>query len=158
MASIRKRTWTTGGKVRTAWVVDYFDQHGKRRLKTFDTKKAADAWRVTAQHEVSQRIHTPASVSITVAEAGDLWLSQGETDGLEKSTLMQYRQHVEYHIKPLIGAMKLADLSPGMVQAFRNDLIREGRSRVMAKKVVTQPRRDPRERDGGRQGRSQCRA
>ena len=49
---------------------------------------------------------------------------------------MQYRQHVEYHIKPLIGAMKLADLSPGMVQAFRNDLIREGRSRVMAKKVV----------------------
>ena len=54
MASIRKRTWTTGGKVKTAWVVDYFDQHGKRRLKTFETKKAADAWRVTAQHEVSQ--------------------------------------------------------------------------------------------------------
>ena len=33
MASVRKRTWTTGGKVKTAWVVDYFDQHGKRRLK-----------------------------------------------------------------------------------------------------------------------------
>ena len=32
--------------------------------------------------------------------------------------------------------MKLADLSPGMVQVFRNDLIQEGRSRVMAKKVV----------------------
>jgi integrase len=35
MASVRKRTWTTGGKVKTAWVVDYFDQHGRRRLKTF---------------------------------------------------------------------------------------------------------------------------
>src|SRR3954464_14955820 len=136
MASVRKRTWTTGGKVKTVWVADYFDQAGKRRLKTFETKKAADAWLVNARHEVSRGVHTPASVSITVAEAGDLWLSQGETDGLEGSTLMQYRQHVEYHIKPLIGAVKLADLSPGMVQAFRNDLIREGRSRVMAKKVV----------------------
>jgi len=136
MASVRKRTWTTGGKVKTAWVADYFDQAGKRRLKTFETKRAADAWLVNARHEVSRGVHTPASVSITVAEAGDLWLSQGETDGLEGSTLMQYRQHVEYHIKPLIGAVKLADLSPGMVQAFRNDLIREGRSRVMAKKTV----------------------
>jgi integrase len=136
MASVRKRTWTTGGKVKTAWVADYFDQAGKRRLKTFETKKVADAWLVNARHEVSRGVHTPASVSITVAEAGDLWLSQGETDGLEGSTLMQYRQHVEYHIKPLIGAVKLADLSPGMVQSFRNDLIREGRSRVMAKKTV----------------------
>src|SRR3954453_14583304 len=110
MASIRKRTWITGGKVKTAWVVDYFDQHGKRRLKTFETKKAADSWRITAQHEVRQGIHTPASGSITVAEAGDRWLSQGETDGLEASTLMEYRQHVEYHTKPLIGAVKLADL------------------------------------------------
>jgi integrase len=136
MASVRKRTWTTGGKVKTAWVADYFDQAGKRRLKTFETKKVADAWLVNARHEVSRGVHTPASVSITVAEAGDLWLSQGETDGLEGSTLMQYRQHVEYHIKPLIGAVKLADLSPGMVQSFRNDLIRGGRSRVMAKKTV----------------------
>ena len=136
MASVRKRTWTTGGKVKTAWCADYFDQAGKRRLKTFATKKAADTWLVNARHEVSQGIHTPASVSITVADAGDLWLSQGETDGLEASTIMQYRQHLEYHIKPLIGATKLAEVSPGMVQAFRNDLIREGRSRVMAKKVV----------------------
>src|SRR3954469_3246630 len=136
MASVRKRTWTTGGKVKTAWVVDYFDQHGKRRLKTFETKKAADVWRVTAQHEVRQGIHTPASVSITVEEAGDLWLAQGEMDGLEPSTLMQYRQHLEYHIKPLIGAVKLGELSPSMVQELRNRLIRDGRSRAMAKKVI----------------------
>jgi integrase len=136
MASVRKRTWKTSGMVKSAWVADYFDQAGKRRLKTFDTRKAADAWLVNARHEVSHGIHTPASTSITVADAGDLWLDQGRTDGLEPSTVMQYRQHVEYHIKPFIGAVKLAELSPGMVQAFRNDLVREGRSRVMAKKVV----------------------
>jgi integrase len=137
VASVRKRTWKTGAAVKTAWVADYFDQAGKRRLKTFDTRKAADAWLVNARHEVSQGIHTPASTSITVAEAGDLWHEQGQTDGLEPSTLMQYRQHLEFHIKPLIGAAKLAELSPGMVQSFRNDLIRQGRSRVMAKKVIS---------------------
>src|SRR5260370_29354479 len=136
MASVRKRTWKVGDMVKAAWVADYFDQAGKRRLKTFDPRKAADAWLVNARHEVSQGIHPPASDSITVTAAAALWLEQGENDGLERSTLEQYRQHVEYHIKPFIGAVKLAELSPGVVQAFRNDLLRGGRSRVMAKKVM----------------------
>lgn len=137
MATVRKRSWkTASGTVKSAWVADYFDQAGKRRLQTFVTRKEADAWLVNARHEVSRGIHTPASSSITIAEAGDLWLTQAENDGLERSTVMQYRQHLEYHIKPLLGAAKLVDLSPGMVQAFRNDLIGQGRSRVMAKKVI----------------------
>ena len=51
--AVRKRRWTTRGLERTAWVVDYTDVTGTRRLKTFDTKKAADAWSVTARHEVT---------------------------------------------------------------------------------------------------------
>jgi integrase len=137
MATVRKRTWKTSDTVKTAWVADYFDQAGKRRLKTFATRKAADAWLVAARHEISHGIHTPASVSIAVADAGDLWLAQAESDGLERSTLEQYRQHLERHIKPLIGAVRLAELSPGMVQSFRNDLIASGRSRVMAKKTLS---------------------
>jgi integrase len=135
--SIRRRTWKTGDQIKTAWVADYFDQAGKRRMKTFATKKAADAWLVTARHEISHGIHTPASTSITVADAGDLWLAQGETDDLERSTLRQRRQHLDLHIRPLIGTVRLADLSPGAVQSFRNDLIASGRSRAMARKIVT---------------------
>jgi len=136
MASIRKRTWQTGKGEKTAWIADYFDQAGKRHIKTCKTKKEADAWLVNTRHEVQQGNHTPASASITVAEAGELWIAQGETDGLEASTLRQYRQHLDYHIKPFIGAVKLAELAPGGVQNLRNLLIREKRSRVMAKKVV----------------------
>jgi integrase len=87
MATVRKRTWRSGGEERAAWIADYFDQAGKRRLKTFPTKKTATAWLVETQHEVKQGIHTPASTSITVAEAGELWIAQAETDGLEASTL-----------------------------------------------------------------------
>jgi hypothetical protein len=38
------RTWKTGDKIKSAWVTDYLDQAGKRRRKTFPTRKAADAW------------------------------------------------------------------------------------------------------------------
>jgi integrase len=136
MASIRKRTWTNAKGEQTAWIADYFDQAGKRHIKTFATKKAADAWLVTARSEVQQGIHTARSDSITVAEAGDMWIAQGETDGLERATLYQYRQHLDYHIKPFLGRLKLVELSPATVQDYRNKLIRDGRSRTMAKKAV----------------------
>jgi hypothetical protein len=60
---------------RSAWIVDYFDQTGKRRLKTFATKKAADAWAITALHEVKQGTHTPSSTSVTVSEATERWIA-----------------------------------------------------------------------------------
>jgi len=46
--SIRKRTWKNGkGESKTVWVVDYVDQGGKRRLKTFERKKEADDFAAT---------------------------------------------------------------------------------------------------------------
>jgi integrase len=136
MASVRKRTWRNKNGEQTAWIADYFDQDGKRHIETFKTQREAKAWLAETQHEVKQGIHTPASASPTVAEAGELWITQGETDGLEASTLTQYRQHLNYHIAPFIGGVKLAELAPAAVQDFRNTLIRKGRSRVMAKKAV----------------------
>jgi integrase len=137
MASVRKRTWqTTKGVEKTAWVVAYTHK-GKQHLKTFPTKRAATTWRAEMQHEVKEGIHTPATTSVTVANAGALWLAQAETDGLEGSTVMQYRQHLGRHIIPFIGDVKLAELTPASVQEFRNQLIHEGRSHTMAKKVMT---------------------
>jgi integrase len=136
MAKVRKRTWNNKAGEQTAWIADYFDQQGKRHIKTFPTQKAAKAWLVETQHEVKQGVHTPASSSITVADAGELWIAQAETDGLEASTLAQYRQHLKLHIEPFLGRVKLAELAPASVHGFRNTLIREGRSRVMAKKAA----------------------
>ena len=42
--------------------------------------------------------------------------------------MRQYRAHVDHHILPLIGAVKLARLSTPIVQAFREKLL-ETRSR-----------------------------
>jgi integrase len=71
--SVRKRAWTTSkGEEKEAWVVDYVDQTGKRRLKTFTKKKIADNLAATANVEIRAGIHTANSASITVAEAGKL--------------------------------------------------------------------------------------
>jgi integrase len=138
MATVRKRKWMTAkGIEETAWVVDYVDQLGRRRLKTLATKKEADAWAVTTQHEISQGIHTPASASVTVAEATDLWIKHCEAEGLEFGTIKQRRQHLNLHIAPFIGREKLSSLSTPRVHAFDSQLRNGGRSLEMRRKVLT---------------------
>ena len=136
--AIRKRTWTNTSGEQTAWVVDYRDQHGKRRLKTFKRKKDADRWwSGQAGYEVAQGIHTAASASATVGEAADLWLEHCRAEGLERSTIQQRRQHIELHIKPFVGGVKLSDLTVPRVHAFLDDLRDNGRSLAMRRKVLT---------------------
>ncbi|HEX3338049.1 MAG TPA: site-specific integrase [Pseudolabrys sp.] len=141
MAKVRKRTWTNKAGEQSAWIAQYSspgpDGKPKRHIETFKTKKEAAAWLARTVVEVQQGLHTPASSSITIAEAGEQWIAQAEMDGLEASTIRQYRQHLDHHIKPFLGSIKLADLTPGGAQHFRNTLIKEGRSRVMAQKVFS---------------------
>lgn len=138
MASIRKRNWKTRqGEQKTAWVVDYRDQHGKRALKTFARKKDADEWLAEAQYEVKRGIHTRASGSLTVVEAGANWLDRAERDGLERSTVRQYRQHLDLHISPKLGSVKLSELTAPMVAEFETWLRDHGRSPTMVRKVVS---------------------
>jgi integrase len=135
MASVRKRTWNTKTGPKSAWVVSYM-HNGKQHLKTFSKKKMADAWRAEMQTEQKRGVHTPASTSITVAEAGARWLAQAEADALEPSTVQQYREHLRLHIAPFLGAVKLVELTAASIEDFRNRLPREGRSAAMVRKVV----------------------
>ena len=127
MASIKKRTWVSGGKEKSAWVVYYQDQQKRQHIKTFRTKHEAEAWRTETMHEIARGIHTPPATSITIAEAGRKWIEQCEADGLERATVRQYRQHLDLHIAPLIGSLKLAELSIASVKDFRNTLLKNGR-------------------------------
>jgi integrase len=130
--SIRKRA--QGGK--TVWQVDYRDQTGARRHKQFQTKREADAWLVQARAQVAAGTHTPDGASVTVAEAADMWLARAARDGLETTTIRQYRAHVDLHIVPRIGTTKLARLSAPVVNAFIDQLILDGRSKEMARRVL----------------------
>jgi len=134
--SVRRRSWTNrNGSPGEAWLVDYTDQRGRRHIKTFDRRKDADAYHATVTVDVRQGTHLPDSESITVAEAGQLWLETGDGAGLERTTLDGYRQRVELHIVPLLGAVKLSQLTVPMVRHFE-DRLRKNRSPAMVRMVL----------------------
>jgi hypothetical protein len=60
-------------------------------------------------------VHTPAHLSPTVLKAGEAWIAQAETDGLERASVRQYRQHLDLHIGPFLGHITLAELTPAAV-------------------------------------------
>lgn len=148
--SVRKRAWTTlKGETKEAWVVDYVDQTGSRRLKTFAKKKAADNFAATANVEIRAGVHTADSASVTVAEAGRQWVDTAEKgspgrEPLERATVTAYRQHLKLHIEPYLGGVKLSQLTAPMVREFEDKLARgdipgggapRARSPAMVRKV-----------------------
>jgi integrase len=133
--SVSKRTWSNrDGSRGSAWVVAYTDQAGKRRSKNFDRKRDADAFHGAVSTELRSGLHVPDSQSVTIAEAGRLWLRSCEAAALERSTVEQYGQHLNLHIIPLIGAMKLSRFSSPMARAFE-DRLAVDRSPAMTRKI-----------------------
>jgi integrase len=135
--SVRKRSWKTPkGEAKEAWVTDYVDQHGDRHIRTFARKKDADAYHASVTVDVGAGIHTADSRSATIAEAGQLWIASGEAAKLERATMENYRQILERHTVPLIGATKLSQLSAPMVRNFE-DRLRIDRSSDMVRRVLS---------------------
>jgi integrase len=141
--SVRKRSWTTRtGETKEAWVVDYVDQLGTRRLKTFARKKEADAFKDATGVQVREGTHVADSASVTVKEAGERWITSGRADQLERTTVDQRRQHLDLHIVPFIGRIRLSQLTIATVKDFR-DKLRQGEKALPAE----DPRNAPRSAD-----------
>jgi integrase len=137
MATVSKRSWKDGkGRQQEAWRVSYNDQSGKRRHKQFARKKDADAYALTAQWEVKQGIHTADADSVTVKEAGKIWLGAAEANGCDRGTVKSYKEVLELHIVPNLGAEKLSRLTAPRVVQFRDALLGSGRSHAMTSKAV----------------------
>ena len=134
--SVRKRTWKApSGDIKEAWVVDYVDQYGERHIKTFAKKRDADAHHAIVGVAVRAGTHTADSKSVTVARAAELWLESCEAAGLERATMVAYRQHADLHIAPILGALRLSQLTVPLVRGFEDRLRRDGRSPAMVRKA-----------------------
>jgi integrase len=134
--SVRRTTWKNrDGSQGEAWLVAYRDHAGARRFKNFKKKRDADAYHAEVRVDVRKGIHTADSISVTVAEAGQLWINAATDDGLERGTVEQYQQHLKFHIAPLIGATKLSQLTVPSARAFRDKLAKD-RSPAMVRKVM----------------------
>jgi hypothetical protein len=107
------------------WIADYSDQHKKRHQRQFPTKREAVDFLVDTGVEVKRGVHTPVYGSITVAEAAQSWLDQCRSEGLERSTLVNYEWTVKTHIVPTLGHVKLARLTLPRANQWRDDLVKD---------------------------------
>jgi integrase len=128
--SVRKRTWKTeSGEIRSAYVVQYStaetDARGKRKrhIQTFDRKKDADAFHAQVRVDIGKGTHVPASKSITVEAAGCNWIDS--CSDLERTSVDGYQQHLNLHINPYLGAVKLSALTVAIVRDWQ-DKLRKG--------------------------------
>lgn len=134
--SVRPRTWTTKGVEHHGWVADYVDGNGNRQRKQFKLKRDAMAFEKRAATEVADGVHIAAGDSITVQQAGEDWIKAKQRAGRERATIAQYRQHLDLHINPAIGHVKLPALTPVLLSKFEDELHDAGRSTAMIKKVM----------------------
>ena len=135
--SVWKRTWTLkDGTESESWIADYYDADGDRHIRSFATKKAATDYHAKVRLDLNAGVHVAPRKSVTVADAAKAWLKAADNDGLERATIQQYKQHVNLHMAPIIGNVKLSDITPATVRRFEERLREEGRSPAMRRKVI----------------------
>jgi integrase len=150
--SIRKRQWATAsGDVRECYVVQYstseLDSRGKRKrhVKAFDRKKDAEVFHAQVRVDIGKGVHVPASKSITIEAAGRNWIDS--CGDLERTTVDGYQQHLNLHINPYLGGVKLSALTVAIVRDWQDKLRKgvpapgqaeaEPRTADMVKRVTT---------------------
>ncbi|KTQ92655.1 hypothetical protein NS226_15300 [Aureimonas ureilytica] len=126
MASVSKREWDHNGETKTAWVVRYTDNDGKRRLKTFDKKKDADKYRTQVEVEVGNGLHKAPSQTVTFGFAADEYMKDCERrwrikDRMAGNTLRHYAASMRANVRPAFASMLLTDLTAAKIQAFINE-------------------------------------
>jgi len=102
--------------------------------KQFDSLGAAKAWRVDAQHALSQGTLRPATAE-TVREAAERWLEQAEAGTVlsrsqsrfKPSTLRGYKRALKLRVYPTaLASQRLSDVRRRDVQALVDGLLAKG--------------------------------
>ena len=103
--SVRKRTWKSPtGEMRRRGSSITLTSTASATSRPSRKKRDADAHHAIVGVSVRAGTHTADSKSVTVAKAGELWLASCDAAGLERTTIAAYRQHVDLHIVPVLGA------------------------------------------------------
>ena len=141
-----RKTYTDkNGELRkmATWTVSYDLPHQpgearQRKVKSgFETRKDAVAWFTKKAEELRQGI-APADDRQTVEQYLTQWL-ESIADSVSGSALHAYRNHVEAHIIPALGKVRLSDLRAEHVEKAKARWATEPAGR-RKKRVLLSPR------------------
>jgi len=107
-------------KKRGRMVIDFYDQNGKRRLKTLpiginktDARKIlADIEREVENETYRSKVHTPKFIE--VAEA---WL-EFKKPNVRENVFVNYETHVRLHLKPFFGNMLITKVNFDSIEKY----------------------------------------
>jgi len=124
-------------KKRDRWAVDFYDQHGKRRLKVLpkgSTKKQARGLLREIEDQVGKRTFMPTKKIPTFAEVAKDWLEY-KRPNVRQSTWDSYKAHVKYHFGEL-NPLKITRISTPRVEKFITDRQNEGMNLTTLRRVL----------------------
>ncbi len=107
------------------WLLDFYDQDGKRRWETYPTRKAAkDALADRAKDAKTATYRAPAELP-TFREVAEAWLTAKRLEGLRPSTIAGLENHVHDHILPALGPSRVDLVTLKSVEALKAKLATE---------------------------------
>jgi integrase len=102
--------------------------------ETFGSKTDAERWLTVKEAETLKGDWTnPDDGKVTLTEFGATWIA--ERPGLRPKTVELYRYLLRKHLGSSLGAMPIADIQPGHVRRWRNNLLGSGVSTVTVAKA-----------------------
>jgi integrase len=119
-------------------VIDFYDQHGKRRLKTLpvgmsktDAKKALRE----IEDQVDRGTYMPKSRIPVFSDVADGWL-QYKKQNIRESTHMQYHGHVEKHLKPHFGVTRINRINFDAIEKYMDQATKQEITPPTLKKIL----------------------
>lgn len=126
MAVVAKRTWTHAGATKTAWVVRYTDQGGKRRTVTCKSMEAARKERIRIETEILHGSHTAMAATATVKTAAEQWVAdikrRAALKQMSATTAAGYSGYVRRYLIAEKGSQKLTQITGPALQSWFDDL------------------------------------
>lgn len=140
MASVSKRRWKHNGVEREAWAVRYFDQEGRRRSKTFELKKLADAFARKVERDLQDGTHVADEHALSVGDVCERFIAASDArrrrGEIGSTRMKQLRIYVDSHIVPTIGTIRFRDVTaPDVDRLF--DAMTEKISPFYARMIVS---------------------
>lgn len=111
---------------RGRWVIDFYDQEGKRRWETLPKgtdRKGANEKLGEMERKVRQGAYVPLKSLPVFSDLADSWLSSKQPD-LRHTTHENYTGHVENYLKPFFGKLKLNQITYDTIDTFKTKALR----------------------------------
>ena len=131
MACVRKR--------RGKWVIDFYDQFGKRHWETAGTnKKQAENKLAQRLLEVDKENYKPENKAKTFSEVAEVWYQTQVLPNKRHKTANYYRNILDNHLLPHFANIKIVRLTDvGLIERYMAKRLVEGVSKVTINKTIT---------------------